>query len=88
MNYYLVRFLNNQQGLTQQYAEERLRLDGANSLKPMKGEPEWKKFLIKLFGGFHILLLFGAFLCMTAFFLEFSSSDEPSYDNVRHFKTS
>ena len=74
-----------QQGMTQHYAEERLRQDGPNSLKPMKGEPEWKKFLVKLFGGFHLLLLFGAFLCMAAFFMEYSSSDQPSYDNVRYF---
>nr|CAH0099301.1 unnamed protein product [Daphnia galeata] len=69
-------------GMTQHYAEERLRQDGPNSLKPMKGEPEWKKFLVKLFGGFHLLLLFGAFLCMAAFFMEYSSSDQPSYDNL------
>jgi magnesium-transporting ATPase (P-type) len=75
-------FIIIKKGLSQQYAQEKLLQDGPNALKPMKGEPEWKKFLGKLFGGFHLLLLFGAFLCMAAFFMEYSTSDQPSYDNV------
>jgi hypothetical protein len=75
-------FVIIKKGLSQQYAQEKLLQDGPNALKPMKGEPEWKKFLGKLFGGFHLLLLFGAFLCMAAFFMEYSTSDQPSYDNV------
>jgi hypothetical protein len=77
-----VFFFIIKKGLSQQYAQEKLLQDGPNALKPMKGEPEWKKFLGKLFGGFHLLLLFGAFLCMAAFFMEYSTSDQPSYDNV------
>lgn len=70
-------------GITQQHAEEKLLKDGPNSLKPIEGVPEWRKFLGKLLGGFHMLLWFGAILCLVAFFMEYSTSSEPSHDNVR-----
>ncbi|XP_057374553.1 sodium/potassium-transporting ATPase subunit alpha-B-like [Daphnia carinata] len=69
-------------GITHQHARDKLLKDGPNCLKPIEGEPEWKKFLAKLLGGFHILLWFGAILCLVAFFMEYSTSAEPSHDNM------
>lgn len=73
-------------GISQQFAQERLKADGPNSLKPIEGVPEWRKFLGKLLGGFHMLLWFGAILCLVAFFMEYSTSTEPGYDNVGYFR--
>lgn len=63
-------------------AKEILELDGPNKLTPSKGVPEWKKYAKNVFGGFQLLLWAGALLCLIAFGMEFSSSSEPSYDNV------
>lgn len=60
----------------------RLERDGPNALTPPKTTPEWVKFCKQLFGGFSLLLWFGAVLCFIAFSIESSTYEEPPKDNV------
>ena len=56
---------------------------GPNALEPPKTVPEWVKLLKTQIGGFAILLWIGVVLCAIAFFVDYLSSDRPSYDYVR-----
>ena len=53
-------------GLTSNQVAQRQKLYGENCLTPPKKIPEWKKFCKQLFGGFSLLLWFGALLCFVA----------------------
>ena len=69
-------------GLTAQKVKVNIARDGFNRLTPPKGVSEWSKFAKNLLGGFQLLLWFGSFLCITAFLIEYTSSTNPSPDNV------
>ncbi|VDP69100.1 unnamed protein product [Echinostoma caproni] len=69
-------------GLTAEQAKTRLERDGPNALTPPKTTPEWVKFCKQLFGGFSLLLWFGAVLCFIAFSIESSTYEEPPKDNL------
>ncbi|KAL8623500.1 Sodium/potassium-transporting ATPase subunit alpha-3 [Nucella lapillus] len=57
-------------GLTDDQAAKILLRDGLNQLTPPITTPAWVKFLKQLFGGFSLLLWFGAVLCFIAFGVE------------------
>ena len=70
------------QGLTNKRAVELLARDGLNALTPPPTTPEWVKFCRQLFGGFSLLLWFGAILCFIAYSIQAATEDEPANDNV------
>ncbi len=72
--------LNN--GLTKRQAEENLRIHGPNALTPPPTTPEWIKFCQNLFGGFALLLWFGAILCFIAYSIQAGAYEEPPDDNL------
>jgi len=65
----LLRQLESHQehGLSSDIVERNLARDGPNCLTPPKQTPEWVKFCKLLFGGFSLLLWFGAILCFIAY---------------------
>ena len=66
-----MRFNTNlERGLTKSAAEEGNKKHGLNTLTPPKTTPEWVKFCNQLFGGFALLLWFGAFLCFVAYTIQ------------------
>uniref|UniRef100_A0A4W4FX03 Sodium/potassium-transporting ATPase subunit alpha n=1 Tax=Electrophorus electricus TaxID=8005 RepID=A0A4W4FX03_ELEEL len=69
-------------GLSSSRAKEILACDGPNALTPPPTTPEWVKFCKQLFGGFCTLLWIGAFLCFTAFAIQFTTENEPANDNL------
>uniref|UniRef100_A0A4W4FZC4 Sodium/potassium-transporting ATPase subunit alpha n=1 Tax=Electrophorus electricus TaxID=8005 RepID=A0A4W4FZC4_ELEEL len=71
-----------QTGLSSSRAKEILACDGPNALTPPPTTPEWVKFCKQLFGGFCTLLWIGAFLCFTAFAIQFTTENEPANDNL------
>lgn len=71
------------QGLSSEKAKEFLERDGPNVLTPPPTTPEWVKFMKQLFGGFALLLWFGAILCFLAFGILVATVEEPPQDNVR-----
>src|SRR6218665_239443 len=64
--------------------EERLRLDGPNTLTPPRTIPAWLKFIKILFMGFSSLLWAGAVLCFVAYGIQCTQTDHPPGDNVSH----
>lgn len=44
--------------------------------------PEWVKFCNNLFGGFSLLLWFGAILCFIAYSIQATAFEEPPDDNL------
>ncbi len=69
-------------GLTNRQAEENLRIYGHNALTPPPTTPEWIKFCQNLFGGFAMLLWFGAILCFIAYSIQAGAYEEPPDDNL------
>ncbi|XP_042559610.1 sodium/potassium-transporting ATPase subunit alpha-2 [Clupea harengus] len=69
-------------GLTNKRAVELLARDGLNALTPPPTTPEWVKFCRQLFGGFSLLLWFGAILCFIAYSIQAATEDEPANDNL------
>jgi len=69
-------------GLTKEAAEENRRTYGPNALTPPPTTPEWVKFCNNLFGGFALLLWFGAILCFIAYSIQASAYEEPPDDNL------
>ena len=65
--------------------EERLRLDGPNTLTPPRTIPAWLKFIKILFMGFSSLLWAGAVLCFVAYGIQCTQTDHPPGDNVSQF---
>ncbi len=72
--------INN--GLTRRQAEENLKIHGPNALTPPPTTPEWVKFCQNLFGGFALLLWFGAILCFIAYSIQAGAYEEPPDDNL------
>eukprot|EP00095_Tigriopus_kingsejongensis_P009713 maker-scaffold115_size343722-snap-gene-2.21 protein:Tk09713 transcript:maker-scaffold115_size343722-snap-gene-2.21-mRNA-1 annotation:"sodium potassium-transporting atpase alpha chain" len=72
--------LNN--GLTKRQVEENLAKYGKNALTPPPTTPEWIKFCNNLFGGFSLLLWFGAILCFVAYSIQAGAYEEPPDDNL------
>jgi sodium/potassium-transporting ATPase subunit alpha len=58
---------NLERGLTKAAALEGNQTYGLNALTPPPTTPEWIKFCQNLFGGFALLLWFGAILCFIAY---------------------
>ena len=58
---------NIERGLTKDAALEGNQTYGLNALTPPPTTPEWIKFCQNLFGGFALLLWFGAILCFIAY---------------------
>ena len=73
----------NFQGLTDAKAAEVFARDGPNALSPPKTIPEWVKFCKQMFGGFAMLLWFGAILCFLAHGISVATYEEAANDNVR-----
>merc|ERR1711884_418962 len=69
-------------GLTKRQAQESLDKYGKNALTPPPTTPEWVKFCQNLFGGFSLLLWFGAILCFIAYGIQASAYEEPPDDNL------
>lgn len=84
-NSYKLCYTKSLQGLTTQRAKEILERDGPNQLTPPKTTPEWVKFCKLLFGGFSILLWLGAILCFVAYFIQYTSFEDPPGDNVSYY---
>ena len=79
----LTRFNSNLvNGLTKRQAQESLDKYGKNALTPPPTTPEWVKFCQNLFGGFSLLLWFGAILCFIAYGIQASAYEEPPDDNL------
>lgn len=70
--------------MTHAKAHENLETDGPNTLTPPITTPEWIKFAKQIFGGFSVLLWFGALLCFLAHTAETSTTEDPNDDYVRH----
>ncbi|KAJ6650148.1 Sodium/potassium-transporting ATPase subunit alpha [Pseudolycoriella hygida] len=69
-------------GLSHAQAKANLERDGPNTLTPPRETPEWIKFCKTMFGGFAMLLWIGCVLCLIAYSIQASTSDEPSDDNL------
>jgi sodium/potassium-transporting ATPase subunit alpha len=57
-------------GLTRRQAADNVRTYGPNALTPPPKTPKWIKFFQQLFGGFALLLWFGAILCFLAYSIQ------------------
>jgi sodium/potassium-transporting ATPase subunit alpha len=73
---------NIETGLTTEGAEAGRKTYGPNALTPPPTTPEWVKFCNNLFGGFALLLWFGAILCFIAYSIQASAYEEPPDDNL------
>eukprot|EP00095_Tigriopus_kingsejongensis_P010824 maker-scaffold1135_size60270-snap-gene-0.14 protein:Tk10824 transcript:maker-scaffold1135_size60270-snap-gene-0.14-mRNA-1 annotation:"na+ k+-atpase alpha subunit" len=73
---------NLDNGLTKRQVEENLAKYGKNALTPPPTTPEWIKFCNNLFGGFSLLLWFGAILCFVAYSIQAGAYEEPPDDNL------
>ena len=73
---------NLQNGLSKRQAEENFAKYGPNALTPPPTTPEWIKFCNNLFGGFALLLWFGAILCFIAYSIQAGAYEEPPDDNL------
>lgn len=62
-------------GLTSEKAAAVLSRDGPNRLSPPRQTPQIVRFLSHMFGGFSLLLWFGAFLSIIAYFLNSDPSN-------------
>jgi sodium/potassium-transporting ATPase subunit alpha len=69
-------------GLSKQQSAANLIKYGPNALTPPPTTPEWIKFCRNLFGGFSLLLWFGAILCFIAYGIQAASKEEPPDDNL------
>jgi len=69
-------------GLSKRQAEENFAKYGPNALTPPPTTPEWIKFCNNLFGGFALLLWFGAILCFIAYSIQAGAYEEPPDDNL------
>lgn len=69
-------------GLSTSKAEDLLKKNGPNALKPPKKTPEWLKFLKTMVSGFAILLLVGAAFSSIAFGIQYSQNPATPFDNV------
>ena len=69
-------------GLTKRQAETNFAKYGPNALTPPPTTPEWIKFCQNLFGGFSLLLWFGAILCFIAYTIQAGAYEEPPDDNL------
>ena len=65
---------NLDRGLTKNAAAEGNKKYGLNALTPPPTTPEWIKFCQNLFGGFALLLWFGAVLCFIAYSIQVMDS--------------
>ena len=74
--------VNPSTGLTSMQAKAGLEKHGRNELTPPATTPEWVKFLQALFGGFAMLLWFGAILCFVAYGIQASTMEKPPDDNL------
>ena len=61
---------NLERGMTKSAAAEGNIKYGLNALTPPPTTPEWIKFCQNLFGGFALLLWFGAILCFIAYSIQ------------------
>lgn len=68
--------------MTKRQAEENQKKYGPNALTPPPTTPEWIKFCQNLFGGFALLLWFGAILCFIAYSIQATAYEEPPDDNL------
>ena len=73
---------NLETGLTKAGALEGTKKYGRNALTPPPTTPEWIKFCQNLFGGFALLLWFGAILCFIAYTIQATNFEEPPDDNL------
>jgi sodium/potassium-transporting ATPase subunit alpha len=73
---------NLETGLTSAQAAEAQKKYGMNCLTPPPTTPEWIKFCQNLFGGFALLLWFGAILCFIAYSIQAGAYEEPPDDNL------
>ena len=73
---------NIETGMTVEAAEAGRKTYGPNALTPPPTTPEWVKFCNNLFGGFALLLWFGAILCFIAYSIQASAYEEPPDDNL------
>jgi sodium/potassium-transporting ATPase subunit alpha len=73
---------NLETGLTKEAALEGQKKYGLNALTPPPTTPEWVKFCKNLFGGFAMLLWFGAVLCFIAYSIQATAYEEPPDDNL------
>lgn len=83
----LVQFIDQFQtdpinGLTQEQAHEIWLRDGPNQLMEVRSSSKWVKFCKNIFGGFATLLWVGAFLCFFAYFIQVSTTESVSPDNL------
>ncbi len=69
-------------GLSKSQAAELQKKHGPNALTPPPTTPEWVKFCQNLFGGFALLLWFGAILCFIAYSIQAGAYEEPPDDNL------
>jgi sodium/potassium-transporting ATPase subunit alpha len=73
---------NLETGMTKEAAVEGQKKYGRNCLTPPPTTPEWIKFCQNLFGGFALLLWFGAILCFIAYSIQATAYEEPPDDNL------
>ena len=73
---------NLEHGMTKEAADEGRKTYGPNALTPPPTTPEWVKFCNNLFGGFALLLWFGAILCYIAYSIQATAYEEPPDDNL------
>jgi sodium/potassium-transporting ATPase subunit alpha len=73
---------NIERGMVASQVEANRAKYGANCLTPPATTPEWIKFCQNLFGGFALLLWFGAILCFIAYSIQASAYEEPPDDNL------
>ena len=73
---------NLDRGLSKNAALEGFKKYGPNALTPPPTTPEWIKFCKNLFGGFAMLLWFGAVLCFIAYSIQATAFEEPPDDNL------
>lgn len=73
---------NPTNGLSHAIAERNFKRDGPNTLSPPKTTPEWIKFCKTMFGGFAALLWSGGLLCIIAYLIQITSTQDTSKDNL------
>jgi sodium/potassium-transporting ATPase subunit alpha len=73
---------NLETGLSTSKAEELLKINGPNALKPPKSTSQWIIFIKTMVSGFAILLLIGAAFSFIAFGIQYSQNPETPFDNV------
>ena len=74
--------VNASNGLSSDQVREKRLEYGENCLTPPKSVPEWIKFCKQLFGGFSLLLWFGAVLCWVAYLITYSTHQDANKENL------